>query len=163
MIHNNSHSNLPLIYITLLVILLASSCSTPTQISNTRDEAANILPTPIVESANEQSTQSELTTAELSQVLSAVDAREAVVVFIIANHAWERPDTWVEQSTQPIENAGVRHTFTSGPWVVQVEYQAAAPLVPEYHVTVDHLSLVARWVGTVNADGEIFEEQYISK
>ena len=97
------------------------------------------------------------------EVLSVEDARDAAVAYIIAEYGWEQAGEWVEQSMEPMENAGVRHTFTSGPWVVTVDYYAAAPIVPGYHVVADHMSLVARWEGRISAAGEITEEAYISE
>lgn len=97
------------------------------------------------------------------EVLSLGDARDAAIAYIIAEYGWEQAGEWVEQSMTPIENAGVRHTFTSGPWVLTVDYYAAAPIVPGYHVVADHMSLVARWEGRISAGGEITEEAYVSE
>ena len=97
------------------------------------------------------------------EVLSPTDARDAAAAYISAEYGWEQSTEWVEQSMTPIENAGVRHTFTSGPWVVTVDYYAAAPIVPGYHVVADHMSLVARWEGRISAEGEITEEAYVSE
>lgn len=97
------------------------------------------------------------------QVLSAEDARDAVVAYIIAEYGGEAVGEWTTQPMKPIEKAGVRNTYTSGPWVVQVDHYAAAPIVPGYHIVVDHMSLVARWEGRINADGEIIEEAFVSE
>lgn len=96
------------------------------------------------------------------QVLSVENARDAAAAYIVENHEWEVVDQWIEQSLKPIENAGVRYTFTAGPWVIQVEFLAAAPIVPEYRVVADNLSLVERWEGTIKADGQLIEEAFIS-
>ena len=96
-------------------------------------------------------------------VLSSEDARDAAVAYIIAEYGWDGVGEWTAQPMTPIENAGVRNTFTSGPWVVQVDHYAAAPIVPGYHVIADNMSLVARWEGRVSADGEIVEEAYVTE
>jgi hypothetical protein len=46
---------------------------------------------------------------------------------------------------------------------VQVEFFAAAPIVPEYRIVADHLNKVAHWSGTVKASGEVVEEVYSEK
>ncbi len=101
--------------------------------------------------------------SEPMEVLSVEDARDTAVDYIIAAYGWGSAGEWVEQSVEPIENAGVRHTYTCGPWVIQVEYYAAAPIVPEYHVVADHISQVARWEGHISAAGEITEEAYVTE
>jgi hypothetical protein len=94
------------------------------------------------------------------QVLSAADAFKFVVVFITQNHGWDLPGASVDQSSQPIPNAGVQYTFISESWVVRVEYQASAPYVPEYRVVADNIDLLSRWTGTVSARGQVVEEGY---
>jgi hypothetical protein len=101
--------------------------------------------------------------AGLPKVKSSLDARNAAVAAITTKYGWDLPDTWAEQPAQPIENAGLRQTYTSGPWVVQVEYYASAPFVPEYAITADHMSMVARWNGIVRADGSVEEMEYTQK
>lgn len=105
----------------------------------------------------------EISITEPLKVLSPSDARDAAAAFINATYSWERRGTFTEQSSKPTENAGVLRIYTAGPWVVQVEYLAAAPIVSEYRVTVDHMSLVARWTGVVKADGQILEEEFTTK
>jgi len=108
-----------------------------------------------------QGSLTELAMSEPLKVLSVEDARDAVADYLIENYAWTGLVDWNESETQPIENAGLRHTFTSGPWVIQVEYLAAAPFVPEYQITADHLNLIARWTGVVESNGEIVQEAYV--
>ena len=50
--------------------------------------------------------------------------------------------------------------FPAGPWAVEVAFEAAAPIVSSYHVTVDNLSTVIRWEGEVSYQGEIVEITY---
>lgn len=106
-------------------------------------------------------TLKELSLSEAMLVLNPSEARDAAADFIVTNHGWDAPEDWVEQSTEPTENAGVKIIFTSGPWTIQVEYLAAAPIIPEYQVTADHLIYVARWIGTVEASGDIVEGSYL--
>lgn len=105
----------------------------------------------------------ELTLSEPLKVLSVDAARDAAADYIIENYAWTDLEDWQESGQEPIENAGVRHTFTAGPWVIQVEYFAAAPIVPEYKIVADQLNMVARWSGTITASGEIDEQAYVVK
>ncbi len=103
----------------------------------------------------------EVKVSEPMPVLSPADARDAAVAYIINEYNWEGLGEWTVQPMKPIENAGVRNVFTSGPWVVQVDHYAAAPIVPGYHVVADHMNLVARWEGRISAEGEIVEEAYV--
>ena len=100
----------------------------------------------------------ELSISEPLKVLSVEDAREVVVNYLIEYYGWTDLGVWNEADRQPIENAGLHHTFTAGPWVIQIEYLAAAPFVPEYQIIVDHLNIIARWTGIVKPDGEIIEK-----
>lgn len=100
--------------------------------------------------------------SEPLEVLSALDARDAVVAYIMAKYGWDAAGEWTEQPVIPLENAGIRRTFTSGPWVVQIEHYAAAPIIPQYHLKADHLKIIARWEGQISADGKIVEEAYVS-
>ena len=96
-------------------------------------------------------------------VLSVEDARDAAAAYIMETYGWSSPEVWVAQSPEPIENAGVQQIFTAGPWVIQVEFLAAAPIVPEYTITADHLNLSARWTGTIQADSTVIEAEYIAE
>ena len=106
-------------------------------------------------------TINELALSEPLKVLSVEGARDAVADFLAENYQWSDLAVWCESSREPIENAGLRHTFTVGPWVIQVEYFAAAPVVPEYRIVADHLNIVARWSGTIKANGEVIAQEYI--
>lgn len=96
------------------------------------------------------------------QVLSSLEARDLAAEFIQSNYDWDAPGEWRAEQMQPIENAGIQQTFTAGSWVIQIKYLAAAPIVPEYHITADHLTLITRWTGTIKASGEILEGSYLT-
>lgn len=104
----------------------------------------------------------ELSFSEPLNVLSVEDTRDAVVDYLIENHEWTGLVDWNESEPEPKENAGLRHTFTSDPWVIQVAYLAAAPFIPEYQITADHLNMIARRTGVVKSNGEILKEAYVT-
>ena len=112
---------------------------------------------------NAEGAITEISVSGPMQVLSPRDARDLAAEFIQSNFDWDTPGEWSAEPMQPIENAGIRQTFTAGPWVIQVEYLAAAPIVPEYQITADNLTLFARWTGTIKATGEIIEGSYLAE
>lgn len=93
-----------------------------------------------------------------AMVQSPAAARQFAVNFILTRYQWSQPSDWTEQEPRPLENAVTRYTYTSGPWVVQVDAPAAAPLVPAYQVTADLMNEGLRWTGSVSASGEVVEE-----
>lgn len=111
---------------------------------------------------NAEGSITEISISGPMQVLSSLDARDLAVDFIQSNYNWDAPGEWHAEPMQPIENAGIRQTFTAGPWVIQVDYLAAAPIVPEYQITADNMTLVARWTGSIKASGEIIEGSYLT-
>jgi hypothetical protein len=107
-------------------------------------------------------TLNETSFIEPLSVLSVEAARDMAAAYIVETYSWSEPTEWLAQPAKPGENAGVIYTFTSGPWVIQVENKAAAPIVPDYYIIADNLSVVARWTGTVTTDGEVLEKEYIT-
>lgn len=97
------------------------------------------------------------------EIQSPVAARQAAVDFIVSNYQWETPGDWNEQPIKPMENAITRYTYTSGPWVVQVDVPAMAPLISHFNIIADMMNINARWTGTVKATGDIIETEYIRR
>lgn len=108
-----------------------------------------------------EGTITELTLSEPCKILSVEDARDAAANYLVEKYAWTDLKDWQECDQEPIENAGERLTFSAGSWVIQVEYFAAAPIVPEYRIVADHLNMIARWSGTIKANGEVTEVEYV--
>lgn len=69
---------------------------------------------------------------------------------------------WVFQDqTEQNPDKGLTWLFTSGPWVVQVSAPAISPEPMEFSVTVDHMSAIIRWEGTIDSFGNIAETNFI--
>lgn len=148
---------------TLFITILLSSCASPANTPATEVQPTTTVPLPTIEIKVTANEGEENTAPESLKILSAEDARNFAAQFIVTNHGWDSPDTWLEQPAQPSDNAGVQNIFTAGSWVMQVEYLASAPYVAEYQVIADHMTLVARWIGTVSAKGEVIEQEYLTE
>ena len=92
---------------------------------------------------------------------TAKDAANMAAIYIVKQFGWRNPGEWVEEPAQEMSDGATVYTFRSEPWIVRVEYRQNAPFVPEYHITADHVDLLARWTGTISARGDITEEQYL--
>jgi len=90
-------------------------------------------------------------------ILSEEDARKAVMEHITAAYDLPGYDEWTDQGMNPTESNTMVRVYSSGPWVVEVEFEPAAPLIASYHVTADHLKEDVRWEGEITIQGEITE------
>jgi hypothetical protein len=89
-------------------------------------------------------------------------ARDVAVAFVAKRAGLPLPDgEWVfqDQTSQGPADAST-WLFTNGPWVVQVSAPVIAPQQIVYSITVDHMSAIIRWEGTVDSFGEIVERSF---
>jgi putative hemolysin len=93
-------------------------------------------------------------------VLNEEQARDAVMDYLASTYGYSVEDAWINQGISQTETASALRVFTAGPWVVEVEFEPAAPIVTSYRVTVDNLSEVIRWVGDISYQGEIVEMSF---
>jgi putative hemolysin len=93
-------------------------------------------------------------------VLNVEQARDAVLEYLGETYALDTFGEWANEgyshSDDP-KSATTWKTFISGPWVVKVEFEPAAPLVAKYHVTVENLTAGIRWEGEITLRGEVEE------
>jgi hypothetical protein len=90
-------------------------------------------------------------------------ARDVAVAYVAERAGLPLPvGEWVfqDQTAQGSADAST-WLFTNGPWVVQVSAPAIAPQQIVYSITVDHLSAIIRWEGTVDSFGEIVEQNFM--
>jgi len=135
----------------VLVLLFLVACSSP-PLSSAQEPTTKNVPT------------SEVTTrVELFPVSVYEQARDLAVAYVADLAGLAHPDgEWVFQDQTPEEETdSSAWLFTNGPWVVQVSVPALAPEETIYAVTVDHMSAVIRWEGTVDSFGEIIETNII--
>jgi putative hemolysin len=93
-------------------------------------------------------------------VLNTEQARDAVLEYLANIYALKPLGEWTDEGfshTDDPTSALSWKTFTSAPWVVNVEFEPAAPLVAKYHVTVENTSASIRWEGDISLHGEIEE------
>ncbi len=94
-------------------------------------------------------------------ILTADQARDAAVAYLVNTYALTAPQTWIEQQVEQDVPGFTRKLYTSEAWVVEVLFAPAAPIVPSYQLIIDNLSEVLRWEGEVSSRGEITETQFI--
>jgi putative hemolysin len=90
-------------------------------------------------------------------ILNEVQARDKVIEYVVSTYDLPAYGEWTNQEIPPGDAGLVKRVYTSGPWVITIEYAPAAPLVPSYHAIVDNLSEELRWEGDITYHGEIDE------
>lgn len=140
---------------TVLVMLFLAACSSlavavqPTEFSS---KGVSDKPTP------EVATQTELFPVSVHE-----QARDLVVAHVAELAGLSLPEgawTFQDQTPQGLVNSST-WLFTNGPWVVQVSAPVVAPQQTVYEVTVDHMSAVVRWEGTIDSYGNIVETSFV--
>lgn len=90
-------------------------------------------------------------------ILSIEQARDAVLEYIMDAYTLPSFGGWIDQGFTHTDADAMVKAFTSGSWVVEIQFAPAAPLVSTYHVTVHNDSEGIRWEGDVSYHGEIVE------
>ena len=90
-------------------------------------------------------------------ILSEEQARDAVLEYLIDTYTFSSFGEWTDQGATATDADTALRVFTSGPWVVEIEYAPAAPLISSYQVTVHNNSEGIRWEGDISLRGEIVE------
>jgi len=90
-------------------------------------------------------------------------ARDVALAYVAERAGLPLPDgEWAFQDQTPQDSMGISTwLFTNGPWVVQVSAPVLAPQSTVYSITIDHISAIIRWEGTVDSFGEILETNLI--
>jgi len=92
-----------------------------------------------------------------ASILSEAQARDAIMEHIIATYNLPSFGEWIDQGVSQTDADTALRVFTSGSWVVEVEFIPAAPLVSSYEMTVNNLSEGILWEGDISYHGEIVE------
>jgi putative hemolysin len=92
-------------------------------------------------------------------ILSADEARDAVVVFLVENYNLTAPGVWAVERPEPKEPGIVFVIFTADAWTVEVSFMPAAPIVSKYNLVIDNTSASLHWEGEITSRGEITEIQ----
>jgi hypothetical protein len=90
-------------------------------------------------------------------------ARDVVVAYVADLAGLPLPEgewNFQDQGSQSPADA-LTWLFTNGPCAVEVSAPAIIPQQVVYSVTVDHLSAVIRWEGTIDSAGKIIQMNYI--
>lgn len=95
-----------------------------------------------------------------ARVLNEEQARDAVLDYIGKEHALLPSREWVDDGYKDTGAVKSLRVYTSGPWVVEVEFEPAAPLVAKYQVTIENTAAGVRWEGEITLRGEITEIRY---
>jgi len=135
-------------------IFILSACGISPEISQPTE--AVVLPAQ-VDVAGEAPVVSEFV------VQGHAQARDVALAYVAERAGLALPDgEWAfqDQTSQGPADA-TTWLFTNGPWVVQVSAPAIAPQPIVYSITVDHMSVVIRWEGTVDSFGETVEQNFI--
>jgi putative hemolysin len=90
-------------------------------------------------------------------ILTPEQARDAVVSLLVESYSLSAPGVWEEERLDSELPGGLRYRYTSGAWIVEVNFQAAAPIVGSYEVIIDHTDDGLHWEGEITARGEITE------
>jgi len=99
----------------------------------------------------------EITVYPPGTVLNEAQARDAVLAYLDETYGLEQSVEWTEESYTPTENTTMIRVYSSDDWVIEVEFEPAAPLVPSYVVRVEIPSEEILWEGEITLRGEIEE------
>jgi putative hemolysin len=144
-----------------MTIVISAEASAPSPVLYTIEEASYIANGFYWEGTLSYSGELfESTVIPPGTILSEVDAREAVMEYILTSYDVPPYGEWTDQGISQTETDTVVRVYTSGPWVVEVELVPAAPLVSSYHVTADHLQEEIRWEGDISYHGDITESDF---
>ena len=143
-----------------LTIVISALASAPSPSEYTIKEASNISNGFYWEgSLSINGEISETRVIPPGSIFNEAQARDAVMEFIAANYDLHSSEEWIDRGiTQTEKNtASSLRVFASGSWVVEVEFEPAAPLISSYQITIENLSEGIRWEGEINLQGEITE------
>jgi len=90
-------------------------------------------------------------------VLNEEQARDAVMEYVTSSLGLPTVGDWVDEGMTQTEDITILRVYSSGNWVVEVEFGPAAPLVPSYHVTVNNTTEGIHWDGDISLRGEMVE------
>lgn len=145
----------------LLTIVISAPTSAPGPSEYTIKEASNI--------ANgfywvgALSADGDITETQVippGSIFNEEQARDAVIEYLINTHNLPAFGEWVDQGISQTGNDTLLSVFTSGSWVVEIEFVPAAPLISNYLVRVNNPSEEIHWEGEINLHGEITEISY---
>lgn len=140
--------------ICLTGIFLLSACGVKPEAVQPTEEIALPVQTKVVED-----------TPAVSEfiVQNCEKARDVVVAHVAERAGLPLPDgEWALQDPTSQGPADASSwLFTNGPWVVQVSAPAIASQQVMYSITVDHMSAVIRWEGTVDSFEKIVEQNFV--
>jgi hypothetical protein len=95
-----------------------------------------------------------------AEILNPEAARDAVMDYLIETYNLSVNGEWLDQGASQTQADSMVIVFSSGPWIVEVEFAPAAPLVSRYKMRVENPSKGIRWEGEINSQGEIQEDSF---
>lgn len=111
---------------------------------------------PLQDTPTQQETEPPLT------FLDAAGAREAAIAYLRARYTEQAPpsgSTWTEENTTPQNLLGSSSLrYTSGDWVIDVQYPVVAPDSLVYNLEVNNQTSGFQWTGTVKATDGVVNE-----
>ncbi|MCK5052646.1 MAG: DUF333 domain-containing protein [Anaerolineales bacterium] len=84
-------------------------------------------------------------------------ARDAVLESMNETYTLPSFGEWNDEGYSQANDDMSLRTFTSGSWVVEIEFAPAAPYIASYHITVYNDSGGVRWEGAISCHGELVE------
>ena len=92
-----------------------------------------------------------------ASIPNEAQARDAVLEYISKTFDLPTFGEWTDEGYSHTGDVTSLKVFTSDLWVVDVEFKLSAPLVSNYHVTVENLSEGVYWEGEITLRGEVKE------
>ncbi len=96
-------------------------------------------------------------------ILSADEARDAVVAFLVETYDLTAPGIWETERPEAEEPGIGLVIYTAEAWNVEVSFMPAAPIVSRYELVIDNASASLHWEGEITSRGEITETQVTQK
>lgn len=94
-------------------------------------------------------------------ILNPEQAREAALGYLYATHEVSSPMEWVDLGMGQSGDYKSAQKFSSGSWLVEVQFEPAAPFVSSYQVMIENSSLGLLWEGVITSQGQVTQTSYI--
>ncbi len=149
---------IPLLILSMLVL---SACGL---LGGPAETAAPTTAIPAVETPlpSQQDTPTPPETEPVLSFLDAAGAREAVIAYLRSRYPEQAPPSglaWMEENTTPQNLLGSSSLrYTSGDWVIDVQYPVVAPESLVYSLEVKNQVSGFQWTGTVKATNGVVTE-----
>ncbi len=90
-------------------------------------------------------------------ILSADEARDAVVALLAETYNLTAPGEWLVERPEPEEPGIGLIIYATDTWTVEISFMVSAPIISRYELIIDDTSASLHWEGEITSRGVITE------